>query len=71
MDTENPNAPTPAQSRLRRKNHPDGHRTAGVVHDHVRHTENCTVPCEGCDLAFRAPTPGRCRDCRTGLPEAA
>ncbi|MEV7153536.1 helix-turn-helix domain-containing protein [Streptomyces misionensis] len=49
MDTENPSAPSRAQSRLRGKNHPDGHRTAGVVHDHVRHTENFTVI--GNDLA--------------------
>jgi hypothetical protein len=27
--------------------------------------------CDGCDRAFRSPTPGRCHDCRTGLPEAA
>ncbi|GGN83717.1 DNA-binding protein [Streptomyces albiflavescens] len=27
--------------------------------------------CEGCDRAFRAPEPGRCRDCRSDLPEAA
>ncbi|MBK6016385.1 helix-turn-helix domain-containing protein [Streptomyces sp. MBT53] len=27
--------------------------------------------CEGCDRAFRSPTPGRCHDCRTDLPEAA
>ncbi|MCN9242991.1 helix-turn-helix domain-containing protein [Streptomyces sp. RY43-2] len=27
--------------------------------------------CEGCDRAFRAPAPGRCRDCRSGLPEVA
>jgi hypothetical protein len=27
--------------------------------------------CDGCDRAFRAPVPGRCLDCRTGLPEAA
>ncbi|MGP9019202.1 helix-turn-helix domain-containing protein [Streptomyces sp. BR1] len=27
--------------------------------------------CEGCDLAFRAPAPGRCRGCRTDLTEAA
>ncbi|MCP9996819.1 hypothetical protein LUX34_16110 [Streptomyces werraensis] len=30
--------------------------------------------CDGCDRAFRAPGPGRCRDCRsarTGLPAAA
>ncbi|MBD0841176.1 helix-turn-helix domain-containing protein [Streptomyces sp. TRM68416] len=27
--------------------------------------------CDGCDRAFRAPAPGRCRDCRTDLPEAA
>ncbi|WP_409470231.1 helix-turn-helix domain-containing protein [Streptomyces sp. HC307] len=26
--------------------------------------------CDGCDRAFRAPTPGRCRDCRTDLTEA-
>ncbi|MER6332472.1 helix-turn-helix domain-containing protein [Streptomyces sp. NPDC001034] len=27
--------------------------------------------CDGCDRPFRAPAPGRCRDCRTDLPEAA
>ncbi|MFJ7156064.1 helix-turn-helix domain-containing protein [Streptomyces sp. NPDC101118] len=27
--------------------------------------------CDGCDLAFRAPTPGRCRDCRSAPPTAA
>ncbi|MFF7748035.1 helix-turn-helix domain-containing protein [Streptomyces sp. NPDC007971] len=27
--------------------------------------------CEGCDRAFRAPGPGRCRDCRCDVPEAA
>ncbi len=27
--------------------------------------------CDGCDRAFRAPHPGRCRACRTGLQEAA
>ncbi|MFG2724535.1 helix-turn-helix domain-containing protein [Streptomyces canus] len=27
--------------------------------------------CEGCDRVFRAPDPGRCRDCRGDLPEAA
>jgi hypothetical protein len=27
--------------------------------------------CEACDRAFRSPTPGRCRDCRTDVPEAA
>ncbi|MCX5256245.1 hypothetical protein OOK27_19275 [Streptomyces canus] len=27
--------------------------------------------CDGCDRAFRAPAPGRCRDCRGDLPEAA
>ncbi|MEV6495938.1 helix-turn-helix domain-containing protein [Streptomyces prunicolor] len=27
--------------------------------------------CEGCDRAFRSPTPGHCHDCRTDLPEAA
>ncbi|WP_184909681.1 helix-turn-helix domain-containing protein [Streptomyces luteogriseus] len=25
--------------------------------------------CQGCDRAFRAPAPGRCRDCRSDLPE--
>ncbi|WP_436947729.1 helix-turn-helix domain-containing protein [Streptomyces sp. SudanB52_2052] len=27
--------------------------------------------CDGCDRAFRAPAPGRCRDCRSRLLEAA
>ncbi|MFC8915165.1 helix-turn-helix domain-containing protein [Streptomyces sp. NPDC057116] len=27
--------------------------------------------CDTCDRAFRAPEPGRCRDCRSDLPEAA
>lgn len=27
--------------------------------------------CDGCDRGFRAPHPGRCRDCRTDLQEAA
>lgn len=27
--------------------------------------------CEGCDRAFRAPAPGRCRDCRPRVPVAA
>ncbi|MFI6487673.1 helix-turn-helix domain-containing protein [Streptomyces sp. NPDC050564] len=27
--------------------------------------------CEGCDRAFRSPGPGRCRDCRSDLQEAA
>lgn len=27
--------------------------------------------CAGCDRAFRAPEPGRCRDCRTDLQEDA
>jgi hypothetical protein len=27
--------------------------------------------CDGCDRAHRAPAPGRCRDCRSDLPEAA
>lgn len=49
MDTENPSAPMRVQSRIRGKNHPDGQPVAGVVHDHVRHTENFTVI--GNDLA--------------------
>ncbi|MEV6763494.1 helix-turn-helix domain-containing protein [Streptomyces sp. NPDC051105] len=27
--------------------------------------------CDGCERPFRAPAPGRCRDCRSDLPEAA
>ncbi|MFI6280805.1 hypothetical protein [Streptomyces sp. NPDC050988] len=27
--------------------------------------------CDGCDRAFGAPAPGRCRDCRSDLSEAA
>ena len=27
--------------------------------------------CDGCTRVFRAPAPGRCRDCRGALPEAA
>ncbi|WP_369364994.1 helix-turn-helix domain-containing protein [Streptomyces sp. CG4] len=34
----------------------------------VRHS---LQTCDGCDRAFRAPRPGRCRDCRTDLLEAA
>ncbi|MEW2285082.1 helix-turn-helix domain-containing protein [Streptomyces sp. NPDC047841] len=49
MDNENPSATTPAQSRIPGKNHSEGHRPAGVAHDHVRHTENFTVI--GNDLA--------------------
>ncbi|MET8564630.1 helix-turn-helix domain-containing protein [Streptomyces flaveolus] len=49
MDTENRSASAPAQSRIPGKNHSDGHRIAGVTHDHVRHTENFTVI--GNDLA--------------------
>lgn len=28
-------------------------------------------PCDGCNRVFRAPAPGRCRDCRSDPPEAA
>ncbi|GAA1419599.1 helix-turn-helix domain-containing protein [Streptomyces thermospinosisporus] len=49
MGTKNSSAPLPVESRNRGKNHPDGERIAGVVHDHVRHTENFTVI--GNDLA--------------------
>ncbi|MFI0998539.1 helix-turn-helix domain-containing protein [Streptomyces galbus] len=49
MDTENRSATTPAESRVPAKNHPAGYRPAGVVHEHVRHTENFTVI--GNDLA--------------------
>jgi hypothetical protein len=27
--------------------------------------------CDGCDRPFRAPAPGRCRDCRTSVPQGA
>ncbi|MFK0045053.1 helix-turn-helix domain-containing protein [Streptomyces sp. NPDC090741] len=27
--------------------------------------------CDGCERAFRAPAPGRCRDCTVGMPKAA
>ncbi|MBL1109616.1 helix-turn-helix domain-containing protein [Streptomyces sp. 5-8] len=43
MDTKNTSAPPRAQSRVPGKNHPSGQPTAGVTHDHVRHTENFTV----------------------------
>ncbi|NEB00266.1 helix-turn-helix domain-containing protein [Streptomyces sp. SID13726] len=43
MDTENPSAPTRAQSRVPGKNHPHARPHSGVVHDNARHTENFTV----------------------------
>ncbi|MEV0174332.1 helix-turn-helix domain-containing protein [Streptomyces sp. NPDC050803] len=43
MDTQNPSAPLPAQSRIPGKNHPHGQPHSGVVHDNVRHTESFTV----------------------------
>ncbi|MFE9020353.1 helix-turn-helix domain-containing protein [Streptomyces sp. NPDC007808] len=43
MDTENPSAPSPAQSRIPGKNHPHARPNSGVVHDNVRLTENFTV----------------------------
>ncbi|MEU5366264.1 helix-turn-helix domain-containing protein [Streptomyces sp. NPDC005925] len=43
MDTENPNVHMPAASRARDVNHPLGRPSAGVTHEHVRHTENFTV----------------------------
>ncbi|MDH6225943.1 helix-turn-helix domain-containing protein [Streptomyces sp. MJP52] len=49
MDTRNPSAPSRAQARNRGENHPAGRPFAGVVHEHVRHTENFTVI--GNDLA--------------------
>ncbi|NYV75642.1 helix-turn-helix domain-containing protein, partial [Streptomyces sp. UH6] len=49
MGTENPSAPSRAQSRVRGENRPAGAPFAGVVHDHARHTENFTVI--GNDLA--------------------
>ncbi|MDX5577909.1 hypothetical protein PV779_60900, partial [Streptomyces sp. ID01-9D] len=27
--------------------------------------------CDGCERAFRSPTPGRCRDCRTDHAQTA
>ncbi|MEU3554430.1 helix-turn-helix domain-containing protein [Streptomyces fragilis] len=49
MGTEDPSAPSRARSRNRGTNHPAGPSLAGVVHEHVRHTENFTVI--GNDLA--------------------
>ncbi len=41
--------------------------TGGTVHRPHRHPFQ---DCDGCERVFRAPEPGRCRDCRTG-PTAA
>ncbi|MER7575599.1 helix-turn-helix domain-containing protein [Streptomyces sp. NPDC126514] len=49
MDSENPSAPSRAQSRIPGKNHPYARPNSGVVHDNVRLTENFTVI--GNDLA--------------------
>ncbi|MEU7419962.1 helix-turn-helix domain-containing protein [Streptomyces antibioticus] len=49
MDTENTSAPASAKSRIPGKNHPHGRPNSGVIHDHVRLTENFTVI--GNDLA--------------------
>ncbi|MBG0853788.1 helix-turn-helix domain-containing protein [Streptomyces spinoverrucosus] len=43
MDTENPSAPSRAQSRIPGKNHPHARPESGVAHDNARHTENFTV----------------------------
>ncbi|MFJ1731262.1 helix-turn-helix domain-containing protein [Streptomyces sp. NPDC088254] len=43
MDSQNPSAPPPAQSRTSGKNHPHARPESGVVHDNARHTENFTV----------------------------
>ncbi|WP_435810598.1 helix-turn-helix domain-containing protein [Streptomyces thermoviolaceus] len=43
MGTENPSPTMPVRFRTRGKNHSGGQPVAGVVHDHVRHTENFTV----------------------------
>lgn len=40
MDTQNPSAPSRAQSRLAGKSHP---HAGGLVHDHTRHTTRFTV----------------------------
>ena len=41
MDTQNPSAPTRAQSRTAGKNHP--HAGGGLIHDNTRHTTRFTV----------------------------
>ncbi|RPK93034.1 hypothetical protein [Streptomyces sp. ADI98-10] len=45
------------------------------VHDLAVPARRVTVTpfqtCDGCERAFRSPTPGRCRDCRTGHAQAA
>ncbi|MCD9880336.1 helix-turn-helix domain-containing protein [Streptomyces guryensis] len=45
MDTENPSAPTHAQSRIPGKNHPhrDSQPSGGLTHDNARHTTRFTV----------------------------
>ncbi|MBQ1090930.1 helix-turn-helix domain-containing protein [Streptomyces sp. B93] len=43
MDSENPSAPSRAQSRIPGKNHPHARPSSGVIHDNVRLTENFTV----------------------------
>ncbi|MFD3976920.1 hypothetical protein [Streptomyces cyaneofuscatus] len=50
---------------------PDPHDLAAPARPRVIVTPFQT--CDGCERAFRAPTPGRCRDCRSehGLTQAA
>ncbi|MFZ4274528.1 hypothetical protein ACOZFM_17635 [Streptomyces arboris] len=50
---------------------PDPHELAAPARPRIAVTPFQT--CDGCERAFRAPTPGRCRDCRTehGTTQAA
>ncbi|CAM5548359.1 hypothetical protein SALBM311S_08271 [Streptomyces alboniger] len=43
MDTENPSAPTHAESRIPGNDHPHERPRSGVVHDNARHTNSFTV----------------------------
>lgn len=43
MDTQNPSAPSRAQSRIAGKNHPHDDRAGGLIHDNARHTTRFTV----------------------------
>ncbi|MFJ8489678.1 helix-turn-helix domain-containing protein [Streptomyces sp. NPDC094038] len=49
MDTENPSAPSCAESRTAAKKHPNRGSGGGLVHEHIRHTSRFTVV--GNDLA--------------------
>ncbi|MFJ8489744.1 hypothetical protein ACIRBZ_15445 [Streptomyces sp. NPDC094038] len=49
MDTENPSAPSCAESRVAARKHPNRGSGGGLIHEHTRHTSHFTVV--GNDLA--------------------